>query len=729
MAQGERLSPVHPIDATHTPISRLLRPRSVALVGASATPGSLGESVFLNLKNAAFSGELYLVNPRRPLIHGYASLGSISELPDGIDCAVLAIPAGAVLDAARACARKHFGSLVIFSAGFAESGDAGRDAQQELTALAREHGILIEGPNCLGMVNYVDSIPLTFVVTPPQPRSQSPGVAIISQSGALAAVIAVNMRHHAIRLSYSISTGNEASHGVEDFVEHLIDDPHTRVIALIVEQFRQPQRFLHLAQRASERSKHIVLLHPGSSSRARASAVTHTGAMAGDYDVMRAIVTRAGVILVETLEEFVDVSQILIRIRELPRKGAAVFTESGAFKAHALDMCERIGLQLPPLSQEAESTLRAALPAFIPPSNPLDLTAQALIDPDLYRRTLPAVLSDEKFGSVALCIILTDPTTAALKLPPILDAIRTLKPAKPVLFAALDEGAPFNAPEIAELRHLGVPCFPSPERALRALARITARGADSHLRSLPHRVKPKKENRLDAGVLAEYRAKQILEQFGIPIPPGGLARNLDEAIAIARNIGFPVVLKAQSAELAHKSDAGGVILGIASENDLAAAWAALHANIQASRPGLALEGVLVERMMQKGIELILGARNDPDWGPILLAGFGGVLAEAARDVRLLPSDLSAEEIASELHKLRSAALLRGFRGSPPVNVPSAAQILAAVGAVIQAHPEIAEIDLNPVVVYPVDNGAVALDAVIVVGDSSLDPQTQKERQP
>jgi acetate---CoA ligase (ADP-forming) len=716
------------MSAAKRQIDRLLRPRSIALVGASATPGSLGENVLRNLENAGYSGDLHLVNPKRPMIHGRASLGSIDELPDGIDCAVLAIPAAAVLDAARACARKQVGSVIIFSAGFAESSASGRKAQQELAALAHEHNIVIEGPNCLGIVNYADSIPLTFVVTPPQPPSQSPGVAIISQSGALAAVVAVNMRHHAIHLTYSISTGNEAASGIEDFLEYLLDDPATRVIALIVEQFRQPQRFLRLTQRARLQHKHVVLLHPGSSSRARASAVTHTGAMAGDYDVMRTVVTRAGVVLVETLEELVDVSQILVRIRDLSREGAAIFCESGAFKAHALDVCERIGLSLPPLSSAAETALRAALPAFIPPSNPLDLTAQALVDLDLYRRTLPAVLFDEQFGSVILCIILTDPTTAALKLPPILDAIRTLQPAKPVIFAALDEGAPFNAPEIAELRHLGVPCFPSPERALRALARITAHRANQPSKIAPAQAHSPSEPALDTGVLAEYRGKQILQRLGIPVPPGALATTLDDAIRVAHTIGFPVALKAQSAALAHKSDAGGVILGIESEGELAAAWPALLANIQSSRPGLALEGVLVERMQPPGVELICGARNDPDWGPVLLAGFGGILAEAARDVRLLPPDLSVEEIVDELHSLRSAALLRGFRGSPPVNIVAAAQILSALGAFIQAHPEVAEIDLNPVVVYPGDKGAVALDAVIAVGNSSRDPQTQKEKQ-
>lgn len=695
-----------------TRIDRLLRPRSIAVVGASATPGSLGECVVLNLKNAAYSGDLYLVNPKRPVIDGRACLGSIEELPCGVDCAVLAIPGSAVLEAARACARRQVGSLVVFAAGFAESGKAGSEAQRELARIAIDHDIIIEGPNCLGMVNYVDAVPITFIVTPTQQRNDSAGVAIISQSGALAAVVAVNMRHHAIRLTYSVSTGNEASHGVEDFIEHLLDDPGSRVLALVVEQFRKPRRFLELARRARENGKFLVLLHPGSSSEARVSATTHTGAMTGDYEIMRTLVTHAGVVHVETLEELVDVSQILVRIRKLPQKGVAVFTESGAFKAHTLDLCERIGLALPSLSPSTEKALRTVLPAFIPPSNPLDLTAQGLVDPDLYRRTLPAVLGDEQFGSVVLAIILTDPTTTALKLPPILDAIRSLNPEKPVIFAALDEGAPFDAERIAQLRELGIPCFPSPERALRALARVSA--LHQPPRCAPASAASFSEHALDKGVLVEYRAKQLLTRFGIPVPPGALARSIDDAMCIARSIGFPVVLKAQAIDLPHKSDARGVIIGIKSDKDLIEAWASLHSNIEARRPGLTLEGVLVERMEPTGVELMFGARNDPAWGPVLLAGFGGVLAEATRDVRLLPSTLPVDEIVNELHKLRSAALLRGFRGSPPVDVTAAAQILSALGDLIQSHPDIREIDINPVVVYSAGEGAIALDALIAV---------------
>jgi acyl-CoA synthetase (NDP forming) len=711
--------------SAHSRLERLLRPRSIALVGASATPGSFGASVLLNLKNAGFSGPLYLINPKHPLIEGRPCLASVEELPEAVDCAVLAIPGSAVLETARACGRKKISSLIVFSAGFAESGESGKAAQRELEQIAREYDMVVEGPNCLGMVNYVDSIPLTFVATPPQERKNIPGVAIVSQSGALAAVVAVNMRHHDIALTYSISTGNEVSQGVEDFLEQLIGDKSSRVLALIVEQFRNPRRFLQSARSARESGQFIVLLHPGKSSAARRSAATHTGALAGNYEVMRTLVTHSGVILVETLEEFVDVSQLLARIRELPRKGAAVFTESGAFKAHALDQCESIGLDLPELSDVTERALAAALPAFIPPSNPLDLTAQGLVDPGLYRRTLPAVLGDPQFGSVVLGIILTDSQTMALKLPPILDAINTLRPSKPVIFAALDEGAPFDCESIRELRELGVPCFPSPERALRALARVTTLGRqllgqsdDSPVRSTPP---------IDDGVLSEHRAKEFLKGFGIPVPQGGLAHTLDEATRIAFNIGFPVVMKAQAEDLPHKSDVGGVLLNIENARSLAEGWASLHRNIEAKRPGLELDGVLVERMGKKGVELIAGARNDSQWGPVLLIGSGGVLAEVLRDVRLIPAHLSVREIESELYSLKCSPLFRGFRGAQPLDVDAAVQILFTLGSVIRSHPEILEIDINPIAVYPKGAGAVALDALIVAGSDDSEPEKPKER--
>jgi len=698
-------------------ITRLLCPRSVAIVGASPTPGALGESVLRNLEQARFSGDLYLVNPKRTEIRGRACVPSVDDLPEGIDCAVLAIPRAAVLEAVAACARRRVGAVIVFAAGYAESGPEGKLEQERLAQIARENQIVLEGPNCLGMVNGVNGIPLTFVLTPVESRKRGRGLAVVSQSGAMAAVLGVSLRKYGLNVSYSISTGNEAATGVEDYVEYLIGDENTQVLVMIVELFRQPRRFLEQVQRARERGKRIVLLHPGRSSAARESAATHTGALAGDYDLMRVKVANAGVVVADTLEELIDVSQLLVRCPTVPSGGAAVLTESGAFKALALDLGESVGLALPALGAAAADRLRQVLPSFIPPTNPLDITAQALADPDLYRRTLPLVLQDEQYGSLILGIILTDEPTSALKFPPILAALRDIRSRKPVIFAALDEGAPHQSAYVEELAELGVPFFPSPERAFRALARVTKSEMEI-ARDRSPATPPRPALALEPGVLPEYRSKEVLAAVGVAIPRGALARSVEEARRVAREIGFPVALKAQSRQLSHKSDAGGVILNIADAATLDEGWRRLHENIARSRAGLTLDGVLVEQMGPKGAELIVGARNDPDWGPIVLVGSGGVLAEAIEDVRLVPPDLSEDAIVGELRKLKSARILSGFRGSPVLDVRAAARIVRHVSDLIVSEPRIAEIDVNPVVVCPAGQGAIALDAIIVIRAAS-----------
>ena len=692
-------------------LNRLLRPRSIAIVGASATPGALGASVLSNLERAGYGGEIHLVNPKRAEIGGRKCCGSVSELPPGVDVAVLAIPRAAVLETARELAARQVGAIIVFSAGFAEGGEAGLAEQRELARLSREHGFVLEGPNCLGLVNFVDGVPLTFIEMPAEKLGDRPGIGIISQSGAMAAVLEINLLARGLGLSFSISTGNEAATGVEDFTEYLVDDPATRVIALIVEQFRQPRRFLAAARRARAAGKRIVLLHPGRSQAARASATTHTGAMAGDFEVMRTKVEHAGVLLASGLEEFGDVLDLALRCPSLAGGGAAVLTDSGAFKALTLDLCESIGLALPEPAGECAARLRAAMPDFIPVSNPLDLTAQPLVDPDLYRRTLAPLLDDTLFGSIVLGIIQTDPTTAGLKFPPLLAALRERRPAKPVIFAGLDEGAAVPPEYIRDLRALGVPYFPSPERAFRALAR-TAEWAERPAATTTTPLRAEGLPPAD-GVVPEYRAKEILGRLGIPFPRGRFVTNIEAAQKAAAEIGFPVVLKAQSAELSHKSDAGGVIIGLVDASALSAGWHQLHANLAQHRPGLVIDGVLVEAMGRRGVELIIGARNDPEWGPVILTGFGGVTAEILHDVRLLPPDLPPGAIVAELDRLKQAPLLRGFRGSPALDVGAVAEIIARLGRLMLSEPSIAEIDLNPVLVYPQGEGAVALDALML----------------
>ena len=543
---------------------------------------------------------------------------------------MLAIPRAAVLDTVRALARRKAGAAIIFSSGFAETGAEGLAEQRELARIAAESDMAIEGPNCLGLVNFVDGVPLTFVELPGDLLGARPGIGLVSQSGAMAAVLVVTLASRGLGLSYSISTGNEAASGVEDYLDYLVDDPNTHTIAMIVEQFRKPARFLAAATRAAAMGKPIVLLHPGRSSAARESAATHTGALADDYDVMRLKVERAGVLLVETLEELGDVAEMLLRFPACAAGGAAMVCEFGAYKALTLDLAEREGLPLPPLGDADSPGLRAALPDFVPVSNPLDVTAQGLVDPDLYARVLAALISDDRVGAVLLAIIQTDSVTAKLKFPPILAAIEALAPTKRVVFAGLDEGAAVPPDYVERLRALNVPYFPSAERAIRALARLARWNGAASASPMPQPATTAAFPGL-AGVIPEWRAKRALASIGIPFPRRALATTSAEAIAIAARIGYPVVIKAQSAELSHKSDVGGVIVGLGDEAALSQGWAKLADNIGRSRPGLALDGILVEAMGPPGVELIVGGRNDPEWGPVVVVGFGGVQAEILKE--------------------------------------------------------------------------------------------------
>jgi acetate---CoA ligase (ADP-forming) len=692
-------------------ISRLLQPRSVAIIGASPTPGALGNALLVNLERAGFAGAIHLINPKRDMIDERPCLTSIALLPEGVDVAVLAIPRAAVIETVRALAARRVGAAIIFSAGFAEGGAEGIAEQAEIGRIASSSGMVIEGPNCLGMINFVDNVPLTFVDMPIPRVKKGKRVGIVSQSGAMAAVIATTLMAKDVALSYFVSTGNEAASGIEDYVDWLINDADTQAIALVVEQFRDPARFQALARRARDLGKPIILLHPGRSAAARESAATHTGAMAGDYEVMRVLVEHAGVVVCHDLEEVADVLDLAVRCGPIQR-GAAILCESGAFKALTLDVAEEIGLDLPLFADDTSPKLCAALPDFVGVSNPVDLTAQALVDPDLYRRTFEALIDDHRLGSIILSIIQTDEGSSDRKFPAILSAIEALKHEKPVIFTGVDEGAIVPAHYIAALRNLGVPYFPTPDRAFRAVARWSKCTTD--VSATPDAPGISLDLPDEGGVIPEYRSKAMLAPLGITFPRATMTTTISEAHEAASALGWPVVIKAQSADLSHKSDAGGVLLNLSNEQSLAEGWATLLGNIEAHRPGMILDGVLVEAMGARGTEMIVGGRNDPEWGPVVLVGAGGVMAELFHDVRLLPADLTHDAIVRALETLKSAPLLTGFRGSPPLDIDALARLIETVGALLCAEPRIREIDLNPVIVYPDGHGAVALDALMLV---------------
>lgn len=702
---------------TREQISRLLKPKSVAIVGASDKPGALGGTVLSNLQRNRFDGALYPVNPKRDEIAGLPCCKSVGELPMGVDCAILAIPRPFVLDTMRQLADRQIGSIVIFSAGFAEGGEEGLAEQQEIGRIAQKHGIVVEGPNCLGCVNYVDGIPLTFVETTADAPTGDRKVAVVSQSGAMAAVLATMLRTRDIGVSYTISTGNEAASGVEDYVDWLVEDENTHAVAMIAEHFRRPQTFLAAARKLISAGKRVVLLHPGKSSAARESAATHTGAMAGDHGLMRAKVSRAGVIMAETLEELGDITELVVRSVPVAPGGVAVLGESGAFKALTLDLAEELDLPLATLTDDNAPDLRAALPDFVPVSNPLDLTAQGLSEPDLYTRTIRSLLGDDRVGAILAGIIQSDPVTCRIKFPPIMKALEGDAGNKPLVFAGLDEGADIPEQYIHDLRAAGIPWFPSTERALRALTRLIAAPEVTDGEPVEEPI-ALPEISAGSGVIPEYKAKQLLVPTGIPFPTGRFAASAAEAVAAANELGYPVAMKAQAAALGHKSDAGGVALNLGDAAAVEQAWQAMHDSVGRYDASIVLDGVLIEAMGKRGLEMIVGAKRDPEWGAVVLVGFGGVTAEILKDVTLVTPDMSKDEIIAALGALKQAPLLRGWRGSPALDVDALADFVLKVGRVVEGTPSIAEIDLNPVIVHPKGDGVVALDALILTNEDN-----------
>jgi len=690
-------------------LERLMRPRAVAIVGASAEPGSIGGAVLGNLERCGYQGGIHLVSRRVKEINGRPCVPTIDDLPDGIDAAVLVVPQPAVVEAVAACGRRQIGGAVVFASGFAEVGDSGRAEQELLVRTARAAGVRMLGPNCIGFCNFADGVSLTFETIAPEAIAGRAAVGVVTQSGALAGALRIALSAKGLGVSHAVSTGNEADLTAEDFVSFLLANSHTRAIALFLEQIRRPQLFLSLASRARALRKPIILLHPGKSARARDSASTHTGALAGDHAVMTALLRHEAVVLVDTIDELIDAADLLARAQP-PTGGAGVITNSGAIKGFALDFAETIGLDIPVPAEATRAALQAALPAFASLDNPVDVTAQVIKDISIWTRAATALLADPAIGSLAMLAVPGAPKQAMDKVHALLPAI--VASGKPAVVAALGDESPIPAEFHTLFRERGIPVFRSPERALRALAHATSYGralsrAVATVTGNPQSVSaPPLPQR---GALPEYAGKAYLAALGISVPKGKLAGDLAAAKAIAGEIGYPVALKAQASALSHKSDRRGVILHIDGERALVTAWG----EMQASMSGIALDGILVECMIASGLEMIVGARRDPSWGPVVMVGLGGIWVEALNDVRLMPAWLPRERIVDECYLLKGAAMLRGARGRPAVDVGALADAVLRIAAAIEARPEIAEIDVNPLAVLPAGEGAIALDALIV----------------
>jgi acetate---CoA ligase (ADP-forming) len=685
-------------------VARFLNPRSVAIIGMSTRAGSAGQIILQCLKVNDFKGAIHLVGRTDEPIDGRPVLKSAAELPEGVDLAVFTLPAAAVREAIEACARRKVGAALVFAAGFAEVGDYA--TQDAVTATARAAGLALVGPNCLGVTNNVDGLWLHMLFARQAARGVENGVAYVGQSGGLLGHFQRATDGRGIPISYVISSGNEAGLESTDFLEFLIEDRSTRVIVLYCEEIRRPQAFLAALWRARAAGKPVVMMLTGRSTKARKAAQSHTGALIGDFAMVRAQVEDAGAIVVTTMDETTDLVEILQRFPAPPTKGPGILTASGAYVGLTDDFAQEIGLEIPELDPATLKKLTDTLPSYGTYGNPLDTTAG--FTPTMLPAVVKALIDDSNVGMLFISFPINTPIPVRA-----FNEGMAHSP-KPKVMVALGDSWKLGADVEAAVKEGSAVFSRSSDRMLRAIAhyirygRLLARTRAAAL-ATPIGGLPK----LGKGPQSEWLGKKVLAAAGIRVPDAKLARTPDEAAAVAGEIGYPVVLKAQAAALAHKTEAGGVALNLADEAAVRQAWDAVLRNLKRAAPEIGLDGVLVETMSPRGVELMVGAKRDPAWGTVLLLGLGGIWVEALGDVQELPGTADEAQVREALSRLRSAKLLAGVRGAPPSDIDAVVAAVLAIGRLMQCVPELIEIDVNPLMVHAMGHGVTALDALIV----------------
>jgi acyl-CoA synthetase (NDP forming) len=690
-------------------VRRLLNPASVAIVGASDRIGP-GFNAWNALQYVGFKGRVWLVNPRKDALLGQPVYPSLGAVPGPVDAVFVAVPHEAVLDAVRQAAEQGAGGAVVLSSGFAEAGADGVRLQRELAAVCGAHGMALCGPNCLGFLNFAGAAALFGTSLPGQVARG--GVAAVAQSGSIG--IALLNAGRGLGLSHLITSGNEAVTTAADFLDVLVEDPEVTTAIAFLEQLRAPERFMAVARRAREAGKPVIVVKTGRSERGRRAVMAHTGALAGDDAVCDAAFRAAGVIRVGSLDELMETAMLVSTTARPRTTGIAVLSPSGGEIALALDIADGVGLTLPPLPA-AGPALAALLPDFASVGNPLDLGWSGLYDPAIARRCAEALGREPEIGMLVL----------------LQDAPRGLGEQQAARYARLLAGVAEGAASVdtplvvvsnlageahpvfdAVARDHGVACLRGTHEGLAAVARYARWATTAAAPAITRRPSrsPDAERRLreagSATTLDEHAARAVVAGYGLAGPRETRVTGVDEAVAAAHALGFPVVMKALVPGVAHKTEAGLVRLGIRTTEDARAAAAGL---LEAAGPSAAL---LVAEMVQPVAELLVGARVDPEFGPIVVVGAGGVLVELYRDVAIRMAPVSEAMAAEMIRETRAAALLGGWRGRPAGDLEAAAGAVAALSAFIDDfRDEVLEVEVNPLAVLP--RGALALDCLLV----------------
>jgi len=691
-------------------LAPLLAPRSIAILGASENLARVNGRPLGFLLAKGYPGRVYPVNPKYRQIAGVRCYPSVEAIPDPVDLAIVALPAGAVAAALRSLGGKGVPAAVVFSSGFGEMGAEGAESERELVRIAAQSGLRICGPNCLGLINAFERVIATFGQFADGETPAGP-VGFVTQSGAFGTAIAALARRRGLGLGYFVNTGNEADVGFAEVMREVISDERIRVGAGYIEGLTDGTSLVELARFALDIGKPLVLTKVGRSRAGERAAASHTGSLAGEDAVFGGIVHQFGIVRSRNEEHMLDQVEAFAHCALPAGRGLGIVTQSGGAGVLMADRAEDLGLEVPVLTESTQARLRSVIPAFGTTANPVDVTGQFIADPRLLEESVLIVLDDPGVHAGIVWLQLMDAHVDTLV--GIFERIRA-RAAKPfvVCWVAASERA------LVALRERGIAVLRGAEPAVDAIAglaehalarRAWLEDAGSREAALPAAA----ELPAHSGLVPTLDAARLLTDAGITLASVRLARSAEEAVRAASELGYPVALKIESPDIAHKTDAGGVRLGLRDADEVARAWEAMMEGVRATRPKARIDGAILQPMIAEGIELVVGLRHDPVFGTIVMVGLGGILVEVLRDVAFRLAPVTEAEARAMLETLSGRSVLDGVRGTPAADRAAIARFVSAVsrfGAAV--GPRLRELDLNPVRVH--GSKVVALDCLLVL---------------
>ena len=703
-------------------LDAILKPRSIAVVGASRHVDTIGWQIVDNLVRSGFTGPVFPVNPRADSVHSIRAFPTIGDVPGAVDLAVIVVRKQFVLEVAEECGKKGVKGLVVITAGFAEIGGEGLERERRLREVVRRHGMRMVGPNCMGVLNTDPATSMLATFSPSMPPNGP--VAMVSQSGAMGQSILDYAEELCIGISQFVSLGNRADVSSNDVLEYWAEDPSVRAILMYLESFGDPRRFADLARRIT-RHKPIFVVKAGRTASGARAAFSHTASLAGTDLAADVLMQQCGVIRAETVAELFDYAMAFPRLPRPKGRRVAIVSNAGGPAIILADACEGSGLEVPELAPSTQAAIRRRVAEEASVRNPVDLIASATAD--TYRMAITEVLQDPNVDIVIASFIPPLGIQARDVALAIRDAAAT-RPDLPLLAVLLGRhGVPAGLKELVDA---GIPGYVFPESAVRALAAVvryrewTERpaGTVQHFpvdREAVDRIVAlaRSEGRVK---LAEGESLAVLDAYGIPTAPWRVVRTLEEAVRAAAQIGLPVVLKAISRHIVHKSDVGGVVADLDSERAVRDGFKRLHLKVK-ERAGVEPEAVLVQRMVPGGRETIVGSTRDPRAGPLLMFGLGGIFVEVLRDVVFRGHPVTDVDARDMVRGIRAYRLLEGVRGDTSVDLVALEEIVQRVSQLAGEHEAIVELDINPLVAFP--DRVVALDARVRIGVGDQGPGT------